>query len=401
MPYCVHGEVDTLCQACKTAASDESVEAKADQQKGATSIVKVAEVADVEEFGLSPYDDTWNEVKESKYKAVTTVKKFSGRPGDGMYHNLDLSFLGHCSQLLHLDLAFEAACFNLSSLATLPLLRTLKLGSVSVEEFKKTRWQDLGRLKLEEFVLSSEAVTDTAFLPLPWRKSLRVLSLLSCVNLVSVTGLDECVALQRLDVSNTKLSNFQEFSSLTVALQSTVVASLLPTSPLPESMAQIIAQYAIALPLKELIASGLILKSLQGIQALAGLELLDLGYSLKDVREVSELATLTTLKSLNLNGGADVEEDALFVTLRQLPLLTELSLWDYAQVESLAKVIPPLTKLENVQLWGTQVRDLTPLLQCPGLKFLHATTNGDPFDESFREIFPYTSCNNEKPLRSK
>eukprot|EP00457_Paulinella_chromatophora_P006795 gb/GEZN01006814.1/.p1 GENE.gb/GEZN01006814.1/~~gb/GEZN01006814.1/.p1 ORF type:complete len:324 (-),score=44.67 gb/GEZN01006814.1/:642-1535(-) len=292
-----------IAESAKPKASDE-------KQKGATSSVKVTDVdaasiikvVDVVEFGLSPYDysDEWNQVKESKYKAVTTVKKYSGRPGDGMFHQLDLSFLGHCSQLQHLDLVFEAACSNLNSLATLPLIRTLKLGRVSVEEFKKTRWEDMGRLNLEEFELSSEAVTDISFLPLPWRKSLRVLSLEACANFVSLTGLDEFVALQRLNVSQTKLSNFEELSALTVALQPTLIASLLPTLPLPKSVAQIIAEYASALPLKELKATHLNLKSLQGIQELVGLELLDLRYSLKNGQARSELPTFTALKPLNV-----------------------------------------------------------------------------------------------------
>ena len=295
-----------------------------------------------EDFKLEPLADPM-------YRQLRSLVKGSGRPGDG-YPSVfpTLAPLAGMTQLHTLDLAFETTLGDISTVADLPALRVLRLGSVTGDlspiglckhltalAIQSASLRDLSLLtslsaSLEELTISAECLTDfsaleafrqlrkldisaspVAALPLHGLTALRTLNV--CLsNLTALTGVDEVTALSDLSLSySSRFPSMLPFAGMT-GLRSLNVANL---SLLGDRDFAIIGQ----------------------LGELRSLCLWD-----TKIRSLSPITALSHLESLNVFGCPLPRKEIL----RALPLLGSLtSLWcdgSDAQTEDLRKRFPDL-----------------------------------------------------------
>lgn len=300
---------------------------------------------------FSVYEDFKLEsLADPKFRQLRSLVKESGRPGDG-YPSVfpTLAPIAGMTQLHTLDLAFETTLGDISTVADLPALRVLRLGSVTGDlapigrcrhltalTFHSASLPDLSPLtslsaSLEELTISGECLTDfsalrafgrlrklglsgspIAALPLHGLTALRTLNV-RLPRLTELTGVGEVTALSELSLSfSSRFPSLLPFAGMT-GLRSLDVANL----PLLDD------------------------RDFEMIGQLGELRSLCLWDT--KIRSLSPITSLSHLESLNLYGCRGLSRKEL---LRALPLLGSLrSLWcggGDAQTEDLRRRFPDL-----------------------------------------------------------
>lgn len=310
------------------------------------------------ELTFSVYEDIKLEpLADPMYRQLQSLVKGSGRPGDGCPSVFPtLAPIAGMTRLHTLDLAFETTLGDISTVADLPALRVLRLGSVTGDLAPIGQCRRLTALALQS-------------------ASLRDLSLF--------TPLSD--SLEGLTISGERLTDFSALSAFGRLRELSVYGS--PVSALPLHGLTELRTLNVGLPN---------LTELPGLGDVTALLELSLAYSSR-FPSLLPFAGMTGLRSLNVANLA-LLGDKDFDTIGRFNELRTLTLWD-TKIRSLAP-ITSLSNLESLNVYGCPISRKEILRALPLLGSLKSLwcTAGDAQTLDLRKRFPELRINNYPPL---